>query len=95
MRRVLLWVPLLSDFLIAPANAAPIFEFGFSPVITLVPNTEVLLPAVLINRGSEPLNFDELDFGAGASSGPDDALGLGPLNLFESLHSIFLINGLG
>jgi hypothetical protein len=74
-----------------PSNASEIaFDFGISPTITVMPNIDVVIPAAIINRGSDSLLFGcalvpcgGLDFGAGLSNGPGEGLNALQFTFFD------------
>src|SRR5262249_41247910 len=58
------------------------FDFGFSSSITVVANVDVLIPAVIINRGVTAIDFDVVSAILGVRAAPGE--GLNALN-FEFL----------
>lgn len=89
MLRNLIVASLFVIVFVRPVSGAPIpFAIGMSSSITVPTNDRVVLPAVLVNTGAEPLVFDDLEFGWSWAAGSMDPGGLNPLNI-EFPGSVF------
>ena len=84
MLRSLIVASLFVIAVVRPVRGEPIipFAFGMSASITVPANERIELPAILMNTGTEPLVFADLDgYGRGWAADPGDLWGLNPLNI--------------